>query len=224
MLCNTPSTVTPVSKRKESLFPPAYVVTSIDTPCSARSCGRERLSSERGALCATGVLDIRTSTELSITLRISTPSIGFNEVVATAFCSLLKFFSSIQNRQSKTCPESFDSAAMWMSSHEHTSALGISVSRIEPSGVFVSRFSQSSSRSLGRCLLLGQRSRMNLFSHLIRSLFHQDYRNPHTEFAPHRNDGYPGSHLAWMALANRAEKFSKLAIFSNRRPCGLNEL
>src|SRR5207249_775657 len=97
MLCNTPSTVTPVSKRKESLFPPAYVVTSIDTPCSARSCGRDRLSSERGALCATGVLDIRTSTELSITLRISSRSIGFNEIVATAFCSLLKFFSSIQN-------------------------------------------------------------------------------------------------------------------------------
>src|SRR5436853_2250244 len=112
MLCNTPSTVTPVSKRKESLFPPAYVVTSIDTPCSARSCGRDRLSSERGALCATGVLDIRTSTELSITLRISTRSIGFSEIVATAFCSFLKFFSSInpQNRQSKTCPESFDSA------------------------------------------------------------------------------------------------------------------
>src|SRR5437867_7106824 len=105
MLCNTPSTVTPVSKRKESLFPPAYVVTSIDTPCSARSCGRERLSSERGALCATSVLDIRTSTELSITLRISTRSIDFNEIVATAFCSLLKFFSSIQNRQIQN-PES----------------------------------------------------------------------------------------------------------------------
>src|SRR5262249_34262339 len=50
---------------------------------------------------------------------------------------------------------------------------GISVSRVEPSGVFFSRFCQSSSRSLGRCLLLGQRSRMNLFSHLIGSLFHQ---------------------------------------------------
>ena len=57
---------------------------------------------------------------------------------------------------------------------------GISVSRVEPSGVFFSRFCQSSSRSLGRCLLLGQRSRMNLFSHLIRSLFHQDHRNPYT--------------------------------------------
>jgi len=101
---------------------------------------------------------------------------------------------------------------------------GISVSRIEPSGVFLSRFSTSSSRSLGRCLLLGQRSRMNLFSHLIRSLLHQDHRNPHAEFARHCNDGDPGRHLARMALANRAEKFPKLAIFSNRRPRGLNEL
>src|SRR5882724_3840812 len=33
-----------------------------------------------------------------------------------------------------------------------------------------------------------------------------------------------GRHLARMALANRAEKFPKLAIFSNRRPRGLNEL
>jgi hypothetical protein len=46
-------------------------------------------------------------------------------------------------------------------------APGISVSRVEPSGVFLSRFSLSSSRSLGRCLLLGQRSRMNFLSHHI---------------------------------------------------------
>jgi len=52
---------------------------------------------------------------------------------------------------------------------------GISVSRVEPSGMFLSRFSKSSSLSLGRCLLLGQRSRMNLFSYHIGSLFHQDY-------------------------------------------------
>src|SRR5205823_9096037 len=50
---------------------------------------------------------------------------------------------------------------------------GISVSRVEPSEVFVSRFCLSSSRSLGRCLLSGQRSRMNFFSHHIRSLLHQ---------------------------------------------------
>ena len=77
---------------------------------------------------------------------------------------------------------------------------GLSVSRVEPSGVFLSRFSSSSSRSLGPCLLLGQRSRMNFFSHHIRSLFHQDHRNPYTELARHGNDGDPGSHLAGMAI------------------------
>src|SRR5207249_1146119 len=61
---------------------------------------------------------------------------------------------------------------------------GISVSRVEPSGVFVSRFCLSSSRSLGRCLLLGQRSRMNFFSHHIRSLLHQDHGNPDTKLSP----------------------------------------
>src|SRR5262249_55144790 len=58
---------------------------------------------------------------------------------------------------------------------------GISVSKGRTSGVLLSRF-WSSSRSLGRCLL-DQRSRMNLFSHLIRSLLHQGHRNQHAEFA-----------------------------------------
>jgi len=49
---------------------------------------------------------------------------------------------------------------------------GISVSRFEPLGVCLSWFWLSSSRSLGRCLLLGQRSRFNLFSNFVRSLFH----------------------------------------------------
>src|SRR5712692_9797169 len=40
----------------------------------------------------------------------------------------------------------------------------------------LSCFCLSSSRSLGRCLLLGQRSRMNFFSHYIRSLVPQDHR------------------------------------------------
>jgi len=53
---------------------------------------------------------------------------------------------------------------------------GLSVSQTEPSGVFLSRFSQPSSRSLGHSLLLGQRSRMNLFSDHIGSLLHQDRR------------------------------------------------
>src|SRR6266550_7367816 len=42
---------------------------------------------------------------------------------------------------------------------------GISVSRVEPSGDLFSWYSPSSSRSLGHSLLLGQRSRLNFFSH-----------------------------------------------------------
>ena len=100
---------------------------------------------------------------------------------------------------------------------------GISVSRVEPSGVFFSRFCLSSSRSLGRCLLLGQRSRMNLFSHLIRSLFHQDHRNPHTQLTLDRDNGHPGSDLARVFAANRSEKLPKLTVLSDRRPGPLDE-
>ena len=100
---------------------------------------------------------------------------------------------------------------------------GISVSRVEPSGVFFSRFSQSSSRSLGRCLLLGQRSRMNLFSHLIRSLFHQDHRNPHTQLTRDRHNGDSGSNLARVFAANRAEKLPELTVLADRRPGPLDE-
>src|SRR5713226_5654591 len=101
---------------------------------------------------------------------------------------------------------------------------GISVSRIEPLGVWLSRFWLSSSRSLGRCLLLGQRSRMNLFSDYIRSLFHQDHGNSHTEFSRHRHNGDSRSEVARMGLANRAEKLSQLRVFSDRRPGSLDEL
>src|SRR5438093_13382647 len=89
---------------------------------------------------------------------------------------------------------------------------GISVSRIEPSGFFISRFCLSSSRSLGRCLLLDQRSRMNFFSHHIRSLFHQDHGNPDTELSRHRHNGHPGSLTAWMFAANRAKHLPKLLV------------
>src|SRR6266498_5580164 len=99
---------------------------------------------------------------------------------------------------------------------------GISVSRVEPSGVFVSRFSQSSSRSLGRCLLLGQRSRMNFFSHHIRSLFHQDHGDPDTEFSRHRHNGHPGSLTAWMSVANQTEKLPQLSVLADRRPGSLD--
>src|SRR5919109_5403994 len=100
---------------------------------------------------------------------------------------------------------------------------GISVSRVEPSGVFFSRFCQSSSRSLGRCLLLGQRSRMNLFSDLIGSLLHQDHRNPHTELTRHRHNGDSGSDLAGVFAVNGAEKLPELTVLSDRRPGPLNE-
>ena len=97
---------------------------------------------------------------------------------------------------------------------------GISVSRVEPSGV-VSRFCLSSSRSLGRCLLLGQRSRMNFFSHHIGSLFHQDHGNPNTEFSRHCHNGHPGSLTAWMSVANQTEKLPQLSVLTDRRPGSL---
>src|SRR5262245_44669130 len=100
---------------------------------------------------------------------------------------------------------------------------GISVSRVEPSGVFFSRFCLSSSRSLGRCLLLGQRSRMNLSSHLIRSLFHHHHRNPYRDLTRARYNGDSGSDLARVFAANRAEKLPELTVLSDRRPGGLDE-
>src|SRR6266705_6928285 len=99
---------------------------------------------------------------------------------------------------------------------------GISVSRIEPLGVFVSRFCLSSSRSLGRCLLLGQRSRMNFFSHHVRSLLHQDHGNSDTEFSRHRYNGHPRALGARMFAANRAKKLSKLLVLADRRPGSLD--
>src|SRR6266704_5135097 len=99
---------------------------------------------------------------------------------------------------------------------------GISVSRVEPSGVFISRFCPSSSRSLGRCLLLGQRSRMNFFSHHVRSLLHQDHGNPNTEFSRHRHNGHPGSLTAWMSVANQTEKLPELSVLADRRPGSLD--
>src|SRR5215468_12224463 len=91
------------------------------------------------------------------------------------------------------------------------------------SGVFLSRFCLSSSRSLGRCLLLGQRSRMNLFSHLIGSLFHQHHRNPYRELTRDRYNGDSGSDLARVFATNRAEKLPELTVLSDRRPGGLDE-
>src|SRR6266545_501334 len=100
---------------------------------------------------------------------------------------------------------------------------GLSVSRIEPSGGFFSWYCLSSSRSLGHSLLLGQRSRLNFFSHLVRSLFHQHHRGPHTEFMGHRHNGNSRTEMTRMFFRYGAKKFSQLAILADRRPRGLNE-
>ena len=101
---------------------------------------------------------------------------------------------------------------------------GLSVSNIEPLGVCLSRFWLSSSRSLGRCLLLGQRSRFNLFSNFVGSLLHQYHRNPDTEFSRHCNNGDSGSYIARMGAANRAKEFPQLAVLADGRPGTLDEL
>src|SRR5262245_17975682 len=100
---------------------------------------------------------------------------------------------------------------------------GISVSSVEPSGVFRSRFWHSSSRSLGRCLLLGQRSRMNFLSDLIGSLLHQNHSYPYTELTGYGDNGDSGSNLTRVFAANRAVKFPQLPVLADRRPGGLDE-
>src|SRR5437870_1288329 len=107
--------------------------------------------------------------------------------------------------------------------HSRAQSPGISVSSVERSGVFFSRFWLSSRRSLGQCLLLGQRSRMNFFSQLIGSLFHQHYRNPHTQLTCDRHNSDSGSDLARVFSANHAEKISELVLLSYCRPRRLDE-
>ena len=64
---------------------------------------------------------------------------------------------------------------------------------------------------------------MNLFSHLIRSLFHQDHRKPHTQLTRDRDNGDSGSDLARVFAVNRAEKFPKLSVLTDRRPGRLDK-
>ena len=78
---------------------------------------------------------------------------------------------------------------------------GLSVSGVEPSGVCFSWYCQPSSRSLGHSLLLGQRSRLNFLSDLVRSLFHQHHRRPHTEFVSHRYNRDPRTEMTGCFLA-----------------------
>src|SRR6266540_2092166 len=100
---------------------------------------------------------------------------------------------------------------------------GISVSRVEPSGDLFSWYSPSSSRSLGHSLLLGQRSRLNFFSHLVRSLFHQHHRGPNTKFMGHGHNGNPRTEMTRMFSRHGAKELSQLTVLADRRPRRLNE-
>ncbi len=100
---------------------------------------------------------------------------------------------------------------------------GLSVSKVEPSGVCFSWYWLSSSRSLGHSLLLGQRSRLNFLSDLVRSLFHQHHRGSHTEFVSHRYNGHFSGRRTRVSFANRTKEFSQLAVLADRRPRRLNE-
>src|SRR5215510_13874387 len=102
---------------------------------------------------------------------------------------------------------------------------GLSVSNREPSGVVsLSRFCATASRSLGRCLLLGQRSRMNLFSNDVWSLIFQDRVNAHTKFSCHGHNGDPRAFAGSISMAHQAIKLSKLWILADCRPGRLNKL
>src|SRR5262249_7662960 len=101
---------------------------------------------------------------------------------------------------------------------------GFSVSGVEPSGVCFSWYCQPSSRSLGHSLLLGQRSRLNFLSDLVRSLFHQHHRRPHTEFVSHRHNSDPRTEMSWMFFSHAAKEFSQFAVLADRRPRSLDKL
>src|SRR5262245_19633150 len=64
---------------------------------------------------------------------------------------------------------------------------------------------------------------MNFLSHHVRSLLHQDRRNPRPQLTGHRHNGHPRTHTTGVAAANGAEKFPKFLVLANRRPRGLDE-
>src|SRR5712691_4076454 len=101
---------------------------------------------------------------------------------------------------------------------------GLSVSETEPSGDNLSRFSKSSSRSLGHSLLLGQRSRMNFFSHHIRSFLFEDRIDSSGELSGHRHNGFSRRPVARVTLENRAVTLSKLNVLTDGRPGRLDQL
>ena len=101
---------------------------------------------------------------------------------------------------------------------------GLSVSSTEPSGVFGLRVLSVVESFPRACLLLGQRSRMNFDSHLIRSSLFQDHGNARGQLTCHRHNGHPGGSVPRMRAANRAEKLPQLAVLTDRRPGSLDEL
>src|SRR5262249_18119847 len=100
---------------------------------------------------------------------------------------------------------------------------GFFVSGVEPSGVCFSWYCQPSSRSLGHSLLLGQRSRLNFLSDLVRFFFHQHHRRPHTEFVSHRHNSDPRTEMSWMFFGHAAKEFSQFAVLADRRPRSLDK-
>ena len=100
---------------------------------------------------------------------------------------------------------------------------GFSVSETEPSGESISRFSPSSSRSLGRSLLLGQRSRMNYFSHHIRSSLFKNRIDSRGEFSGHRHNRFPCRPIARVALIDRTVELPKLWVLADSRPSCLDQ-
>ena len=96
---------------------------------------------------------------------------------------------------------------------------------VEPSGVFSPGSAQSSSRSLGRCLLLGQRSRMNFFSHARRVVCFINTAEIRTHsLRATATMATLGPMLPRMFLWQTERKNSrKLPILADRRPRRLNE-
>src|SRR5262245_47536495 len=69
-----------------------------------------------------------------------------------------------------------------------------------------------------------QRSRLNFLSDLVRSLFHQHHRRPHTEFVSHRHNSDPRTEMSWMFFGHAAKEFSQFAVLADRRPRSLDKL
>jgi len=65
---------------------------------------------------------------------------------------------------------------------------------------------------------------LNFLSDLVRSLFHQHHRRPHTEFVSHRHNGDPRTEVPGMFFGHGAKEFSQFAVLADRRPRSLDKL